>query len=276
MLDLVRKIIKKEKVRYGKPKPILVSLLHCLYEAQDPSLCHFVAEQLECRLDLRCTSLTPVDCLAIGYFISCVTVSIMSNSVNKFVVSLRNCSLGDTGTKSLMQSVCSSVDGHSTVNTNLIINIIANEIHEEGTSHIAEVLNRTNIVSTLWLDQNPIGDKGLLTIFDALKRNNTLKRLDVVSCEMTDTGVASLADVLSTNNTLETLYIYGNDTLTGNGLTSLVEVLTRNSGLVKLVLPRHLEPCVDEVKRIINEARKRSGLAAIEVWGKYVLLKCMN
>ena len=32
VLDLVRKIIKKQR-----SKPLLVSLLHCLYEAQDPS-----------------------------------------------------------------------------------------------------------------------------------------------------------------------------------------------------------------------------------------------
>ena len=46
---------------------------------------------------------------------------------------------------------------------------------------------------------------------------------------MTDTGVFSLADALSKNNTLKTLHIYGNDALTENGLTCLVEVILKNS-----------------------------------------------
>ena len=78
-----------------------------------------------------------------------------------------------------------------------------------------------------------------------------------------------MADALHTNNTLETLDIYGNNTLTENGLTCLAEALSRNSGLVKLELPSHLRSSVDKVEKTINEARKRSGLTAIEVYGKY-------
>ena len=58
---------------------------------------------------------------------------------------------------------------------------------------------------------------------------------------MTDTGVASLASGLNTNNTLETLHIYGNDAITENGLTCLVEVLSRSSGLVETGDPQTLE-----------------------------------
>ena len=200
VLDLVRKIIKKQA-----SKPLLVSLLHCLYEAQDSSLCQFVLEQLKGELDLCHTSLTPVDCLAVSYFIP--SVFLTTNCIEVFIVELWSCSLGDAGTKSLMQSICGSVDPHSTVNTHLTISLGYNEIHEEGAAHIAEVLNRTGIVSKLLLLDNPIGDKGLQTIFDALKQNNTLKYLDIAYCGMTDTGVASLADALHTNNTLETLDI---------------------------------------------------------------------
>ena len=116
VLDLVRSIIKKgKKVKHGEPKPLLVSLLRCLYEAQDPSLRQFVAEQLGSSLDLSNTSLTPVDCLAIGYFLSSVTLTTSNSKV--FGVNLDNCSLGDAGTKSLMRSVSRHIDPHSTVNT---------------------------------------------------------------------------------------------------------------------------------------------------------------
>ena len=339
VLDLVRKIIKKQR-----SKPLLVSLLHCLYEAQDPSLCQFVAEQLRSGLYLGSTSLTPVDSLAIGYFLS--SVSLTTRNAKEFEVNLYDCSLGDAGTKSLMQSICRSIDPHSTVNTHLYIilrnneihegsashiaevlnstsivttlslgdpigdkglqtifdtlkqnktlkhlnvsdcgmtdtgvasladalhtnntletlNISSNAIHEEGASHISEILNSTSIVSTLVLCDNPIGDKGLQTIFDALKQNKTLKVLNVYNCGMTDTGVASLADALHTNNTLEALYIGGNDAITENGLTCLVEPLSRHSGMVSLRIPGHLR--VDKVRKIINDARKRNGLPDIDV-----------
>ena len=256
MLDLIGKIFKRGKYN----RRLLVSLLHCLYEAQDPSLCQFVAEQLGNELNLIGTSLTPVDSLAIGYFLS--SVSLTTSNTKEFNVHLYNCSLGDAGTKSLMQSICRSIDPHSTVNTHLYMSLGNNEIHEEGASHISEVLNSTSIVSTLVLDDNPIGDKGLQTIFDALKQNKTLKVLNVYNCGMTDTGVASLVDVLHTNNTLERLYIRGNDAITENGLTCLVEPLSRHSGMVSLQIPRHLG--VDRVWKIINEARKRNGLPYIE------------
>ena len=356
VLDLVRKIIKKQR-----STPLLVSLLHCLYEAQDPFLCQFVAEQLGSGLYLSHTSLTPVDSLAIGYFLS--SVSLITSNAKEFTVHLRNCSLGDAGTKSLMQSICRSIDPHSTVNTHLDIglqyngvhegsashiaevlnstsivstlslgdpigdkglqtifdsfklnktlkhlnvsdcgmtdtgvasladalhtnntletlNVSNNAIHEEGASHLSEILNSTSIVSTLLLYSNPIGDKGLQTIFDALKQNKTLKVLEVCDCGMTDTGMASLADALHTNNTLETLSIGGNDAITENGLTYLVEPLSRHSGIVELWIPYHLggiKPSVtvtlripyhlgvDKARKIINEARKRNGLPDIDM-----------
>ena len=145
----------------------------------------------------------------------------------------------------------------------------SNKIHEEGATHIADLLNNTSIVSKLWLGDNPIGDLGLQSIFNILKVNKTLKWLSVARCSMTDTGVASLASALNTNNTLETLHIYGNDAITENGLTCLVEVLSRSSGLVTLLIPIRFG--VDKVSKTINEARPRSGLATIRVEGKYTL-----
>ena len=263
VLDLVRRIIKKGK-KYGG-KPLLVSLLHCLYEAQDRSLCQFVAEQLGGSLDLSNTSLTPIDCLAIGYFLSSLTLTISSNKV--FRVVLNNCSLGNACTKSLMCSISRHVDPHNTVNTHLDVELMVNEILEEGASHIAEVLNNTSIVSGLLLDCNPIGDKGLQTIFSSIKHNNTLKALNVSQCDMTDAGVPSLVEAMNINTTLESMHIWGNDAITDSGLTSLVEVLSRNSRLVLLVIPIHFK--VDKARMAINEARERSGLEAIEVYSKY-------
>ena len=252
---------------------ILVSLLQCLNEAQDPFICQFVAEQLGGSLDLSNTSLTPVDCLAIGYFLSSVALTTSNNAV--FKVDLNNCSLGDAGTNSLMRSISGHIDPHSTVNTHLDLVLWENDIHEEGASHIAEVLNNTSIVRRLLLHGDLIGDKGLQTISNSLKRNNTLKVLSVSYCDITDAGVLSLAEAMNINTTLKRLYINGNNAITDNGLTCLVEVLSRSSGLVALWIPVHLK--VGEVSKTINKARRRSGqLEAIKVNGKHTLLDCYH
>ena len=57
------------------------------------------------------------------------------------------------------------------------MDLTSNEIHEEGASHIADLLNNTSIVSTMWLYGNPIGDLGLQSIFNILNVNKTLKLL---------------------------------------------------------------------------------------------------
>ena len=259
--DLIGRMIQQRN------KPLLMSLLHCLVEAQDPSFCQFVTEQLENKLDLSDTSLTPVDCLAIGYFIS--TISLTTTKDKEFTVDLISCSLGDAHIKSLMCSISRHINPHSTVNTHINMWLGNNDIHEEGASHVADMLNSTSIVSTLWLRHNPVGDKGLQTIFNILKENKTLKFLNIGRCGMTDTGIASLADALKSNNTLETLYIDGNNEITDKGLTCLTEVLSSSSALVQLVIPKHL--AVEEVRKTINEARQRSGLADIRVEGKFYM-----
>ena len=54
----------------------LLSLLHCLYEAQDLSLCQFVGTLLNGELELGDVSLSPVDCLTIGFFLSSICRSV--------------------------------------------------------------------------------------------------------------------------------------------------------------------------------------------------------
>ena len=260
MLDLVGKIIKIDN------KPLFISVLRCLYEAQDPSLCQFVVNLRGYLLDLSSVSLTPVDSLAIGYYLYSISCAICTTNVYK--IDLDNCTLGNDGTKSLIKSIFQNINQHSTVRTHLDMSLWTNDIHEEGALHIANLLNSTSIVSALWLGGNPIGDKGLQFIFGALKHNKALKILSVSYCGMTDTGLASLAEALQTNYTLERLYI-GNSAITENGLGCLIETLSRNlnSGLVELWMPAHL--VVDKVRKAINEARKSNELSDITVHRDY-------
>ena len=77
-----------------EPQPLLVTLLHCLYEAQDKKLCQLVATELKQGLDLRYINLDPADCLSVGYLlIYCKDIE----------VNLNSCNIGDDGCKTLFK-----------------------------------------------------------------------------------------------------------------------------------------------------------------------------
>ena len=80
----------------------LVSLIHCLYEAQDSSLCQLVVDELKLKLNLGTfhyfdqdtISLNPADCFCLGYFLT---------FCKDFEVELAHCSIGDSHCKSLFR-----------------------------------------------------------------------------------------------------------------------------------------------------------------------------
>ena len=82
-------------------KPLLVALLHCLNETQDTSLCEFILQYLQCDLNLGHTTLSPTDCLSIGYFLSCAC----KTNAGEFQVNLLNCNIGDQGCKYLAKGL---------------------------------------------------------------------------------------------------------------------------------------------------------------------------
>ena len=59
-------------------KHLLISLLSCLYEAQDSSLCSYVGEKLDHMLILDSILLSPLDCLCNGYFLSSVIFQVQN------------------------------------------------------------------------------------------------------------------------------------------------------------------------------------------------------
>jgi hypothetical protein len=122
----IRQVI--DRIVEAKSKPLLVSLLHCLHEAQDPALCLYVAERLEYELNLSDTLLRPRDCLSISLFIS----SIAGKEIS---VNLSQCQIGDLGAKYLIEYLSVSI------RTGLVtINLKGNDIHDEGASHVAKIL----------------------------------------------------------------------------------------------------------------------------------------
>ena len=300
VFDLVRKVVKKEKEKeYGEPKPLLLSLINCLYEAEDSSLCVFVANLLNHNLDLGCTTMNPIDCLSVGYF-----ASACSNTSNGFTLRLNDCSIDDQGCKFLARGLSKCPNSNNDIPT--------------GGIHIAEIIENTSSISELDLSNNAIGNSGLSTLCEALSTNTSLKILYLGNCSLTisDDNGAALYQLLNTNNSLEflnlsgntvtscrhiaaglavnktlrtlrliscaltdqsieelstglinkieELYIYGNDSITEDGMKTLARHLTTHcSELTLLYIPNHLRSCIETVFRDANKERKRNGLPEI-------------
>ncbi|XP_064391355.1 NACHT, LRR and PYD domains-containing protein 3-like [Halichondria panicea] len=301
VFDLVRKVVKTEKEKYGEPKPLLLSLINCLYEAEDSQLCVFVANLLNHNLNLDSTTMNPINCLSVGYF-----VSACSNTSNGFTLRLRSCSISEQGCKFLARGLSKCPNSN-------------NDIPTEGI-HIAEIIENTISISELDLFNNAIGNSGLSTLCEAFSANISLKRLHLTKCSLTisDDNGAALYQLLNTNNSLEhlnlsgntvtscrhiaaglavnktlrtlglgnceltdqsieelstglinkieTLFIYGNDSITEDGMKTLARHLTTHcSELTRLLIPDHLRSCIETVFRDTNKERKRNGLPEIDV-----------
>ena len=91
--DVVIQVAKKCAVEHpqSEDKACLLSLIHCLFEAQDSYLCQLIVES---ELDLGNISLNPTDCLSVGYFIA---------HLKDIDVQLYNCLIGKDGCKTLFR-----------------------------------------------------------------------------------------------------------------------------------------------------------------------------
>ena len=233
VVNVVKTYKNKPEVKY---KVLMLSLLHCLYEAQDPSLCESVAQQLQHGLDLFNTTLTPSDCLCIGYFLA----HVCKMTAGKFKVNLRSCSFGDQGCKYLVSGLHKCLDTHSAVTTLLSINMISNGISHHGLRHLSTLL-KIGCIDYLDLSGNNLLSEqdtihaAIDTFIEQLKYNTTLKTLQLQGCGLTTLSAESLAEALATNKHLEILSI-SNNPLCDDGIQHLAHALTINQGLKTLFL----------------------------------------
>ena len=223
----IRQVIAR--IVEAKSKPLLLSLLHCLYEAQDHSLCRYVAERLDVtfyttnmqRLDISNNSLSPLDCLSVSFFLSSAGVGI--------TVDFFKCFIGDLGAKSLIKYLDDGVDHVGKVAINLLVGY--NDIHEEGTSHIARTVN---FIEHLDLSHNPIGDTGASLLSKAVRETATLKTLILYDCGITSRGAEDLSRALDQNNIFLKKLNIGLNNLGDKGISHVAEALEQNKQLKEL------------------------------------------
>ena len=154
----------------SKDKTLIISLFHCLYEAQDVKLCQRVFTQLK-ELDLTEHLLIPVDCIALGYFMK----SVCSNSSEEFKLILSDWHLRTVHARFLGKelSMDCSIDQPTTTGA-LNLKLILKKTHKS--SFIRQVCCST-IISKLDLSHIELSDEEATTLADALETNPNLRVL---------------------------------------------------------------------------------------------------
>ena len=244
--DVVINVVKKYNVKLQESCTLkeggvlTISLLHGLYEAQDPSLCESVAQQLQYGLVLKGTTLTPSDCLCVGYFLA----HVCKMSTGEFEVNLDSCNIGDQGCHYLISGLHKYLDTHSAVTTLFNMNISKNTLSHQGIHHLSTLL-KIGCVRFLDSDSNiknashTLKQEEIRVPFNAfaeqLTNNTTLKRLRLINCGLSSLNAKSLAKALTANRHLKVLSVSKN-ALCDDGIQHLAHALRVNQGLKDLGL----------------------------------------
>ena len=260
--DVVVNVVKTYK---SEDKVLMLSLLHCLYEAQDPSLCESVAQQLQHGLYLGYTTLTPSDYLCIGYFLA----HVCKMAAGEFKVNLSHCSIGDQGCKYLVSGLHKYLDTHRTVTTLLNIVMDSNAISHHGLHHLSTLLKIGCIDYLTLSGNNLLSEQDTIhatidTFTEQLKYNTTLKTLWLQGCGLTSLSAESLAEALTTNKHLEVLSISVN-ALCDDGIQHLAHALRVNQGLKQL---RLISCSMTDVglECLAKSLQHNNGLNQLQVW----------
>ena len=224
--EIVSKMILK------KTKILLLTLLHCLYEAQDPSLCQFVASKLQGELDLSDNSLSPVDCIAVGYFLhQCATICPMTAKLSK-------CSLDSYKLELLAKQLQRPIQR---VLFKVYIDLSSNRFDdgEDGLSHLCQALT----TNTSLVELNMSNCKLTITeeigqaLSHMLKTNKTLNMFTLSRNYINGRGVRYLSEGISSSSAISKLDLSYNPIQDGeDGLSHLCQALTTNTSLVELNL----------------------------------------
>ena len=201
----VRNIITGSNFTDNKSsKRSLLNYVRCFYEAQidDQSLYSKLFPRLSGKLDLYRVTLSPLDCMSVGYFLALVC-----RNSRKLRVNLSSCGIND----------------HS-------FGLMMGELSKHAEACPAGALHG---VTELNISGNNIGDKGIALTSASLRTNTTMSRLNISECNMSDDVAESLARALTVNKTLQELYVSYNN-ISDTGIAHISTALETNTTMRKL------------------------------------------
>ena len=150
------------------------------------------------------TTMSPLDCMAFGFFLAFVL-----RNTSELCVNLWGC----------------GIDDH-------LLCILMGELSKHAEASREGVLHR---VTKLNVSFNEIGDNGIVCIATALETNTTMRKLIVCNCNISDVGVKSLAKALTVNRSLHELNMNSNN-IGDNGMIQIATALQTNNTLKDLYI----------------------------------------
>ena len=232
----VRDIITNSNLSTNKSSKLsLLSYIRCFFEAQiyDRSLYEKIIQRLNWKLDLIDVTLSPLDCMSVGYFLT-----IVLRNCSKLCIYLGNCGIDDHSFGLLMGELSKHAEACPADAFNGVTELIIgnNEIGDKGIAHITTALQTNTTMRTLNISNCSISDEGAKSLARAIAVNRSLQYLDISGNKIGDNSIAHIATTLETNNTLTTLLFDENGTITDEGALSLAAALNVNSSMKHLRL----------------------------------------
>ena len=218
---------------FGRDKSsnlLLLSYIRCFFEAQirDQLLYEKISQRLNGILDFKIT-LSPLDCMSIGYFLAFVRI-------NKYVFFTNSCGINGQSLSLMMGELTKHAKACPLLEVESL-KFDFNKIGDSGIAVIATVLQTNTTIRELRVDNCGISDEGAEILASALAVNKSVEKLDISNNEISDNGIAHLVTALQTVR-MGSLRVSENYMITDEGALSLVAALTghRSDSMSSLIL----------------------------------------
>ena len=151
-----------------------LTILNCIFEAQVRDL-HFLTDMvftlgLKLNLSSLGTSMTPMDCLSLHYFLSCIKNIVMTEG---FCLNLTGAGIDD---QSLCLLLGDSPETSGVLRSLSTLNVTINYFTDAGIAYIARSLSNTTL-KLLAVGNIGVTDMGLVPLLETLPRQNALEEL---------------------------------------------------------------------------------------------------
>ena len=232
----VRNIITGSDFTFYKESSrcFLLNHIRCFYEAQihDQALYSKLFPRLNGILGMTHVTLSPLDCMSVGYFLALVC-----RNSRKLRVNLYRCGINDHSFGLMMGELSKHAEAcpAGALNGVTELDIRGNNIGDKSITIISTALRTNTTMTKLNISGCNMSDDGAESLARALTVNKTLQELDVRYYDISDISIAHISSALRTNSTLKKVVI-GGETATDEGALSLAAALTANSSMEYLML----------------------------------------
>ena len=257
--------------RSPKQRLRLLSFIRCFFEAQihdDTSLCQKIIPRLNRGIYLSNVTMTPLDCMSIGYF-----MAVLLRAGGKLPVYLSCCSIDDYSLGLLLEEF----SRHAEVCPAGVMQAGVTELDISGNDKITEIgiarVLQTNITNKLKAEHCGMSNLEMESLARALADNSTLEELDISNNEIGENGIGHIATSLQKNSTLKVLHLGTKlykkfmpvTSLTDTGVLSLARCVATNTSIEHLSI-RWYSTDPENTLKMMAESVKNSNLKTVALY----------